>query len=116
MKSDSLTRQAIRLAQRESRKRGHVLSREEVLRLSVQTVEPWKRALFVALGLAACGLAWFCLFAGAPWWIWVSFGLGGMVVVVLGLVGKKTYLERELQKMGRDGPTRIADAILNALL
>ncbi len=116
MKSDSLTRQAIRLAQREGRKRGYALSREEVLRLSVQTVEPWMRALFVAVGLAACGLAWVCLFAGAPWWIWVSFGLGGMGVGIVGLVGKKAYLERELQKLGRDGPTRIADAILNALL
>jgi hypothetical protein len=116
MNPDSLTRQAIRLAQRESRKRGYALAREEVLRLSVQTVEPWKRALIVLLGLAVLGFAGFCQFAGAPWWIWVPSGIGGSVVIVLGFLGKKDYLDRELQKMSKDGPTRIADAVLNALL
>lgn len=116
MKPDKLTRQAIRLAQRESQKRGHALTRDEVLRLSVQTVDPWKRAVFVALGLAVLGLAWLCLSAEAPWWLWVPFGIGGVAVVVLGLVGKKEYLDRELQKMREEGPTSIADAVLTALL
>jgi hypothetical protein len=116
MNPDNLTRQAIRLAQRESRKRGHALARDEVLRLTIQTVEPWKRALFALLGLGVVGFAWFCYFAGAPWWVWAPGGVGGMIVVVLGLVGRKEYLDRELQKMSKEGPTRITDAVLNALL
>ena len=84
--------------------------------MTVQTVEPWKRALIVILGLAAFGFAWFYHFAGAPWWIWAPFGVAGIVVAVLGLLGKKDYLDRELQKLSKDGPTRVADAVFNALL
>jgi hypothetical protein len=40
MNPEILSRQAIRLAQRKSRKAGRPLTREEVLRLHVQTVEP----------------------------------------------------------------------------
>lgn len=116
MNSDRFTRQAIRLAQRESQKRGHVLTREEVLHLSVQTVDPWKRVVFIILGLAVFGFGWFCHFVGAPWWLWAPFGIGGVVFVVIGLIGKKEYLDRELQKMHKDGPTRIADAIFNSLI
>ena len=116
MNPERLTRQAIRLAQREARKRGHVLSREEVLRLTVQTVDPWKRALFVIFGLSGLGFAWSCHYAGAPWWIWAPFGGGGAAFVILGLVGKKDYLDRELQKMTKHGPTGIVDAITLALL
>jgi hypothetical protein len=116
MNPNKLTRQAIRLAQREGQKRGHALTRDEVLRLYVQTIDTWKRAFFAILGLSICGFAWFCHFAGAPWWIWGPFGISGIVVIVIGLVGKKEYLERELQKMGKEGPTRFADAVINALI
>jgi hypothetical protein len=58
MTPEILSRQAIRLAQRRSQKAGRALTRDEVLRLHIQTVEPWKRVLFVALGLL-CGPASF---------------------------------------------------------
>lgn len=115
MNPDNLTRQAIRLAQRESRKRGRVLSREEVLRLSVQTMDPWKRAFVAAWGLPGLGLAWLGQHHGALWWFWAPCGLAGVAVLILGAVGRKSYLDRELQKLAREGPTRVLDAVLNAL-
>ena len=116
MNTGTLTRQAIRLAQRESAKLGRSLTRDEVLKLHVQTVEPWKRLLFVTLGLSIIAFAVLCYLMDAPWWIWIPFGLGGTAVVVIGTVGKKAYLARELGKLHDEGPTRVADAILNALL
>lgn len=115
MTPEILSRQAIRLAQRRSQKAGRALTRDEVLRLHIQTVEPWKRVLFVALGLLCGLLPLFCYLKGAPVWIWVPFALGSVALVVLGAFGKKAYLNRELQKLGEEGPTRILDTISNAL-
>ncbi|MBN9690497.1 MAG: hypothetical protein J0M24_09670 [Verrucomicrobia bacterium] len=56
MNTEKLTRQAIRLAQRESRKRGRPLTKEEVLKLRVQTVDPWVRVLLTLTGVALAGL------------------------------------------------------------
>jgi hypothetical protein len=110
-----LSRQAIRLAQRKSRKAGRPLTREEVLRLHVQTVEPWKRIFITVMGLLAGAFAFVCFRGGAPWWIWVPFTLGSVFIVLCGTFGKKAYIERELKKMSDDGPSRILDAIINAL-
>jgi hypothetical protein len=56
MNTEKLTRQAIRLAQRESRKRGRALTKEEVLKLRVQTVDPWVRVLLALTGVALAGV------------------------------------------------------------
>lgn len=115
MNPDILSRQAIRLAQRKSRKAGRPLTREEVLRLHVQTVEPWKRIVIAVMGLLVGTFAFICFRGGAPWWIWVPFGLGSAFIVLCGAFGKKAYIDRELKKMSDDGPRRILDAISNAL-
>ena len=115
MNPDTLSRQAIRLAQRKSRKAGRALTRDEVLRLYVQTVEPWKRIVIAVLGLLAGTFAFVCFRGGAPWWIWVPFALGSVFIVLCGAFGKKAYIDHELKKMSDDGPSRILDAISNAL-
>jgi len=116
MKRDTLSRQAIRLAQRKSRKAGRALSREEILRLYVQTVEPWKRILIIAIGLLGGAFSFVCYRLGAPVWIWAAFSLCSGIIVLCGAFGRKAYLDRELKKMGGEGPTRILDAIINGLL
>jgi hypothetical protein len=115
MTLDTLSRQAIRLAQRKCRKAGRALTREEVLRLHVQTVEPWKRVFVILLGLSGGVFSFVCYRGGAPIWIWTSFGLGSLAIILCGALGRKAYLDRELQKLKDDGPTRILDAISNAL-
>jgi hypothetical protein len=115
MNPNVLSRQAIRLAQRKSRKAGRPLTKEEVLRLKVQTVEPWKRVGISVMGLLVGALAYTCYRGGAPWWIWVPFGLGSIFIILCGLLGRKAYIDRELQKLTEDGPTRLLDAISNAL-
>jgi hypothetical protein len=116
MNANTLSRQAIRLAQRKTKKAGRALTREEVLRLTVQTIEPWKRILFVVLGLPIAGLSFMCYRGGAPVWIWVAFALCSLVLVLCGAFGRKAYLDRELQKLRDEGPTRVLDAIVNALI
>jgi len=115
MNPGRLSRQAIRLAQRKSIKAGLPLTRDEVLRLQVQTVEPWKRILISVLGLLVGLFALMCYRGGAPWWIWVPFGLGSVMVIFCGAFGRKAYIDRELQKMSDDWPRKILDAISSAL-
>lgn len=115
MNSDALSRQAIRLAQRKGEKAGRPLSREEILRLRVQTVEPWKRILIMAIGLLAGVFSFVCYRFGAPVWIWAALTLCSVIILLFGAFGRKAYLDRELQKMRVDGPTRILDAIINGL-
>ncbi len=115
MKPDTLSRQAIRLAQRKGRKAGRPLTREEVLRLHVQTVGPWKRVLFIVAGLLAGLFSFVCYRGGAPVWFWVVVAACAAAVVLLGVFGRKAYLDRELRKFADDGPVRILDAIINGL-
>jgi hypothetical protein len=112
---DRLTRQAMRLAQRKSQKAGRPLTPEEIVRLQVQTVEPWKRIVIAVLGLLVGLFALVCYRGGAPWWIWGPFGLGSIIVILCGAFGRKAYIDRELRKMSDDLPRKILDAISNAL-
>jgi hypothetical protein len=113
--ADTLSRQAIRLAQRKSRKAGRALRREEVLRLKVQTVEPWKRMLIIGMGLLGGVFSYVCYRGHAPVWIWGGFGLCSVAIILCGAFGRKAYLDRELQKLTDDISARILDAIGNAL-
>jgi hypothetical protein len=116
MNSDTLSRQAVRLAQRKSQKAGRLLTREEILRLHVQTVEPWKRFLIITMGLLGGAFSFLCFRLGAPVWIWAVFALCSAIVVLCGAFGRKAYLDRELQKMKSEGATRLLDAITNGLI
>ncbi len=116
MNPDTLSRQAIRLAQRKASKAGRLLTREEILHLRVQTVESWKRILFITLGLLVGAFSFLCFRLEAPWWLWAAFALGSAIIVFLGAFGRKACLDRELQKLKDEGPTTVLDAILNALM
>jgi hypothetical protein len=116
MNPKTLSRQAIRLAQRKSRKAGRVLTREEVLRLRIQTVEPWKRIVIVTIGLLFGALSLICYLKEAPVWIWAAFGLASAIIVLCGAFGRKAYLVRELKKLKDEAPSAILDAIVNGLI
>lgn len=113
MNPQFLTRQAIRRAQRESKKRGHLLTREEILRLRIQTVAPWRRIVFIVIGLGGVGLA--CL-PHAPWWFQALCATGAAALILFGTFGKEASLDQELQKLDAEGPTRILDTIVSSLL
>ena len=115
MNPDRLSRQAIRLAQRKCRKAGRLLTREEILRLHVQTVEPWKRILIITMGLVGGAFSLLCFRLGAPVWIWAAFALCSAIITLCGAFGRKEYLDRELQKIKDEGPSRLLDAIINGL-
>jgi hypothetical protein len=113
---DKLSRQAIRLAQRKSRKAGRPLTREEVLRLRVQTVEPWKRIFVIGVGLFLGALSFLAFRSEAPMWVWGMFAIFSAFSVLCGAFGRKAYLDRELKKLKDAGPTAVLDAIISALI
>ena len=115
MRADALSRQAIRLAQRKSRKAGRPLTREEILVLRVQILEPWKRGVVIAIGLLAAAFAVVCYHGGAPLWFWAIAAGCALAIILAGALGRKAYLERELHKLTEDAPRRILDTISNAL-
>jgi hypothetical protein len=113
MNPQTLTRHAIRRAQREARKRGRALTKEEVLELRVQTANPWARVLFVTLGLGAAGIVALCYSESGPWWVTGLFAIVGVALIGFGVFGRKDQVERELKKMTAE---RMADAVLTGIL
>jgi fatty acid desaturase len=113
LNTQALTRQAIRRAQREAKKQGRALTKEEVLKLHVQTTSAWARTFFVVTGLIGVGIAVICHSSGGPWWITALFALAGLWQVGLGVFGRKELLERELKKVT---PGRVADSVLSNIL
>jgi fatty acid desaturase len=113
MNPQTLTRQAIRRAQREARKRGRALTKEEVLKLRVQTANPWARVFFVTAGLAAAGISALCYSKSGPWWVTGLFVLVGVALIGFGVFGRRDQVERELKKITAE---RMADAVLTGIL
>ena len=83
--------------------------------MHVQTVELWKRGLVIVIGLLAGAFSFLCYRGGAPVWFWAVAAACSSAIILVGIVGRKAYLDRELQKLTEDGPVRILDAIINAL-
>lgn len=112
MNADRLTRQAIRLAIRKSKKAGRPLTREEILKLPVQTVETRKRVFVVCVGIGAGAIAFLCHRDGA---LWASglFGLGSLFLLLGGAFGRRAYLDKELKKMT---PAGVADSIVTGII
>jgi hypothetical protein len=113
MNPQTLTRQAIRRAQREAGKRGRALTKEEVLKLRVQTAHPWARVLFVTAGLGAAGIGALSYSESGPWWVTALFALVGVALIGFGVFGRKDQVERELKKMTAE---KVADAVLTGIL
>ena len=113
MNPTNLTRQAIRSAQREAKKRGRTLTKDEVLKLHIQTVSPRARALFITAGIAAGAIAALCYSANGPWWVTVLFAAAAAVQLGFGLFGRKAQIEREMRKLTGE---KIADAVLTGIL
>jgi hypothetical protein len=115
MHPERLTRQAIRLAQRESLKRGHRLSREEIFNLKVQTGTPIFRAFLITLGLLCALLSYLVIQKGVPWYVLVITTICSVAFLWSGIFGSRRYVEKEMKKLGGDMPKRVLDAISNAL-
>lgn len=116
MNEKRLTRQAIRRARRAAKKRGHRLSREEILSLPIQAFPVWIRLTIALAGLAFVALGIFAHLHETPWWIVVMISGIGIAILLIGIFGRKSYLESELKKLKDDGPTRVLDSILTGLL
>jgi hypothetical protein len=113
MNPTTMTRQAIRSAQREGKKRGRTLTKYEVLKLHIQTVSPRARALFITAGIVAGAIAALCYSANGPWWVTVLFASAAAVQLGFGVFGRKAQIEREMKKLTGE---KIADAVLTGIL
>ena len=116
MSPETLSRQAIRLARRKSIKAGHPLTREEILRLQIQTVEPWKRIVIILIGIVFGFFALWSYQSDARIWVLILFGVCSLGIAICGAFGRKSYIDRELKKLADDGPTQVLDAIINGLV
>lgn len=116
MTPERLSRQAIRAIQRKSRKTGHPLTREEVVRLPIQTAEPWKRIGVIVFGVLLGLLAHVFRGSDGPRWLWLATGTCSLTLVLIGWFGKTGRIGREISKVPDDWPRIIVDAISNALL
>lgn len=115
MTPERLTRQAIRAIQRKRRKAGRPLTREEVLRLPVQTAEPWKRIGIVVFGLLFGVLAEIFRRSDGPRWLWWVTGMCSVTLILIGWYGRRGKIGREINKVPDDWPQIILNAISNAL-
>jgi hypothetical protein len=113
---EELTRQVIRAAQRKSRKLGRPLTRDDVVKLRVQTVEPWKRIVLVALGLGMGGLAAFCFMHEEGRWFGALFGIGSLIMVWCGIRGSKKEVESLLKSFADSAADNAASRLLEGLL
>lgn len=113
MKLEGLSRQAIRLAIRQSKRRGRPLTREEILQLQVQTVGLRTRVLIILFGLGAAALTLVCYRNASPFLATVGFGFGAVFLIVSGVFGRRAFLENELKKITFVG---VADSIVTAII
>ncbi len=95
---------------------GRPLSEQELLRLRIQTVAPWKRAVFVSIGFLIGAVAFACDLAAAPMWISVPSGLAAVSIGAAGALGSRGYLDAELKKLRHEGPSTVLGAIGNGLM
>ncbi|HKS38387.1 MAG TPA: hypothetical protein VJW76_14430 [Verrucomicrobiae bacterium] len=110
-----IIRSGIRAAQRFERKNGRVPTRQELLRLRVRTVAPWKRHIVILSGLAFVGFGLF------GYWKWgsvaglVIFGALGLLVVLMGAFSTRKQLDQMLRGIDASVSNSILDAIIDAL-
>ena len=113
---NTLTRQAIRAAQRKARKTGHPLSRDEILTLRVQTVQPRRRLWLIALGLATAVLAFAIYKVEGPIWLWILLAACALFMILRGAFGRKTSLSRAVGRIAEQGADSILDRIVDAVI
>jgi len=90
-------------------------TRDELLRLRVHTVSPWKRAVVILVGLAFAG---FGLFGYLKWDSvagLVIFGALGLTVGLIGGFGTRSQLDQILRSIDASVTDSILDAIIDAL-
>ena len=115
MQTDQLTRQAIRAGVRASRKAGHPLTREEILRLRVQTISPWKRLVFVIIGCGLGVLAYMWSQNETQAWIWIITALAAIGTILFGIFGRHETIDRQFQSLKEAGPDQILDVVTEAI-
>jgi hypothetical protein len=111
-----IERAALQAAQKAiGRKGGDKLTREELLALRIQAVEPWQRILLMLAGLIPGGLGILAVLRDHPFGGGVLILLG-VVIAVAGMVGRRRTVEFCLNALGDavSAPDLIA-AIFDAL-
>ena len=93
-----LERSARRTATRAFARSDHPLTKDELARLRIQTVEPWKRILLSLAGLACCALALVLCLKGSLWPESLLF-VPGLALLVFGLRGRKQDIDSALGEM-----------------
>ena len=118
MKRSILEKRAVRTGIRASRKRGHIVSREELLDLRVQALPNLWRVAFIGLGIAlisACYFAW----PSASGTLRGLEALTGVLSIFFGAFGVRRTLSQLLDTVhpldAADLVGHLVEAIANAI-
>jgi hypothetical protein len=105
-------RAALREAQKAmQRQGGGPLSREELLQLRIQSVEPWKRILVGLTGAAFGGFGLMVFASDDATAGGIALIVLGTALLIAGLVGRRRTVEVCLDQIA----TQLADAVLSAI-
>jgi len=96
-------------------KRAGPFTRDDLLQCRISVVPLWQRLIVVGAGLGCGGIGvsmW--LSAVALWSVCLLFGLG-LVLILLGVFGKRQRIEVILRGLDSAGSLQIIDAIFDGL-
>lgn len=114
-----IERTALRAAQKEiQRNDGKPLTRDELLDLKIQSVEPWKRVLLGVLGgiPMVCGAIAATRTDGGEFVVWIGVTLFGLIFFCIGLFGRRRTVDECLSQLGEglaEGVIRLIAAALD---
>jgi hypothetical protein len=93
---------------------GQKPTREELLALRIQSVDPWKRGAIVVAGVVFAGLGLLLLLDNHPIW-GVMVGLFGLITIPMGLIGRRRTVQFYLDSMDSSLAGAVISAIFEAL-
>jgi hypothetical protein len=111
-----LERAALREAQKALRREGkESFTRDELLQLRIQSVEPWKRIVLGTLGTACSGTGVYVLFEKDAMFGGLFLVVFGIVFLLIGLIGHRKTIESCLEAIGNEPANGVIEAVFNAL-
>lgn len=111
-----LQKRAVKAGVKASKRLHHVVTREELLAVRVQTMPATLRGLLIVVGTVILLTAWF----GWPLesgWARFFEGVGGLLMMMFGIFGVRRTLSKVVEKVGDAvDPTELVGAIIEGVV
>jgi hypothetical protein len=110
----SVVRSAVRAAKGYQRREGHLPSRDEIGSLQIQVARPLTRLAFIGCGLFSLSFS-YGAFLAAEYGGMALFLALGILLVVVGIRGRKKELQSVVDSGDADGLVDVVEAIMDTL-